>query len=137
MSGSHQMLLGAGGPADLLNAQNANANTSTVGSNAVSSISFNSAGTCTRAVNGHTTFNWLLGGSSAAYDIRFTGTQTGVGTLGGLAVGAWGNLSLNRAINLTRTTTGVVSFSGTYDIALAGTTTPLKSGTLSLTSTRN
>ena len=123
-----------------VNAQAAYASDSVLSpSNPFCSITFNAAGTCTRSGDsGHATFSWLLGGAASAYDIRFTGTFSGAATLGGLALNTWANLGTNRQITLTKTSgVGSGSLDGSYEIALAGTTTPIASSSLDLTVVRD
>ena len=100
------------------------------------SISFVNNGTCNATGNVEATdFSWILAGSGASassFDIRVSGAATN-GTLSGPAVDAWHNLGTTRTWSMTRTMVGAATFSGTYEIGLASSSTAFVSATFSIT----
>lgn len=73
---------------------------------------------------------WLLGGSAADYDARWTTTS---GTLSGGNNGVWENLGSTRQWTRNRTVAGTATCTGTLEIRPAGGGATLASATIDLT----
>lgn len=84
---------------------------------------------------GGTSNRWLVGSTNgAAYDARVTVTS---GSLSSGTTGGWVNLGTTRNWNVSRSSLGEKSCTFTVEIALAGTTTPIDTATVSITATVN
>jgi hypothetical protein len=79
-----------------------------------------------------TDFTWLLAGSASAYDIRVSGAGDSPGTLS-----TWQNLGTTRTWSLTRSTDGISSFTGTYEISMTGAGVAIRSGSFSIVAERS
>lgn len=84
------------------------------GGTASANISFSSAGTYSATAGGSGT--WLLNGTAAEYEIRFTTADT----LTSGTANAWLNLGTTRTFTKTRSTLGTSTVSGTIEISRAG-----------------
>lgn len=125
-----------GASAVVVDLQDASQSAMNVGATATAELRFGATHVQGRSNGGSlgNKYQWLLAGSRASYDVRWT-IVTGAPTTG--PTGTWTNLASDVIWTLVRSVNGSVSCTGTIEIRPAGGGATIDSATFTLTATRN